>query len=185
MYFNRDDPSRLAVLAMAYAAVQLVGMSLYGIVAWERSADAFGVYFGLFGRLAALDWRERALYLRVPLSGVAGIVPVAGTAALVCTAIGTTSFDGVSQGALWTGQDGVAPHLQQRFVTLGFAGEPALEITFTLGLLAMVGLVTGVFRLGILGMRSVGADRGARALARLFAPSLVPIALAYVVACCG
>ena len=46
VYHNRDDPSTLAILALVYAAVQLVGMSLYGIETWSRRADAFGVYFG-------------------------------------------------------------------------------------------------------------------------------------------
>jgi hypothetical protein len=157
-------------------------MSLFGITAWERNADAFGVYFGFFGRLSPLHWRRRRLSLRPALAGVAAIVPVAGTAALLCVAIGTTSFDGMSQGAIWTGQEGIAPGLQDRFVNLGFTGATALQITFTIGLLAMVGLVAGVFRLGVLGMRSVDPSHSAAQLARTFAPSLVPIALAYVVA---
>ncbi len=172
----------LAGLALAYAAVQLVGMSLFGVTAWERNADAFAVYFSFFGRLSPLHWRRDRLSLRPVLAGVAAIVPVAGTAALLCVAIGTTSFDGMSQGAIWTGQEGIAPGLQQRFVNLGFTGETALEITFTIGLLAMVALVSSVFRLGVLGMRSVDRSHPAAQLARVFAPSLVPIALAYVVA---
>ena len=31
VYANSDDPSQLAIMALAYAAVQLVGMSLYGV----------------------------------------------------------------------------------------------------------------------------------------------------------
>ena len=31
VYANKDDPSQLATMALAYAAVQLVGMSLYGV----------------------------------------------------------------------------------------------------------------------------------------------------------
>ena len=182
VYANKDDPALLAVLALAYAAVQLVGMSLFGNTAWERNADAFAVYFGFFGRLSPLHWRRRGLSLRPALAGVAALVPVAGTAALLCVAIGTTSFDGMSQGAIWTGREGIAPGLQQRFVNLGFTGETALQITFTIGLLAMVGIVAGVFRLGVLGMRSVDRSHSATQLARVFAPSLVPIALAYVVA---
>ena len=50
VYANRDDPSQLAIMALAYAAVQLIGMSLYGVEAWSRRGDAFGVYFGLFAR---------------------------------------------------------------------------------------------------------------------------------------
>ena len=57
----------------------------------------------------------------------------------------------------------------------------ALEITFTIGLLTMVGLISGLYRLGVLGMRSIGGGN-ATDLSRRFVHSLIPIALAYVVA---
>jgi hypothetical protein len=101
--------------------------------------------------------------------------------ALLCTMIGTVSFDGLSQGSLWTGQGGIAPELQQRFINLGFSGEVALEITFTIGLLTMVGVISGLYRLGVLGMCSIGHG-DATELSRRFVHSLIPIALAYVVA---
>jgi hypothetical protein len=102
--------------------------------------------------------------------------------ALLCPTIGTVSFDGISQGSLWTGQGGIAPELQQRFINLGFSGQVALEITFTIGLLTMVGLISGLYRLGVLGMRSIGRGGDATELSRRFVHSLIPIALAYVVA---
>jgi hypothetical protein len=181
VYVNKDDPSQLATMALLYAAVQLVGMSLYGIDAWSRNADAFGLYFRLFSMLSPLHWRARTLFVRPPLAGAPTLDAGPGTVALLCTMIGTVSFDGLSQGAIWTGQGGIAPHLQQRFINLGFSGEVALEITFTIGLLTMVGLISGLYRLGVLGMRSIG--RGdATELSRRFVHSLIPIALAYVVA---
>jgi hypothetical protein len=181
VYVNKDDPSQLATMALLYAAVQLIGMSLYGIDAWSRNADAFGLYFRLFSMLSPLHWRARTLYLRPPLSGAPTLDAGPGTVALLCTMIGTVSFDGLSQGSLWTGQGGIAPELQQRFINLGFSGELALEITFTIGLLTMVGLISGLYRLGVLGIRSIrGGD--ATELSRRFVHSLIPIALAYVVA---
>jgi hypothetical protein len=182
VYVNRDDPSQLATMALLYAAVQLVGMSLYGIEPWSRNADAFGLYFRLFSMLAPLHWRARTLYVRPPLSGAPALDPRPGTVALLCTMIGTVSFDGLSQGSIWTGQGGIAPHLQQRFINLGFSGEVALEITFTIGLLTMVGLISGLYRLGVLGMRSIGGHGDATSLSRRFVHSLIPISLAYVVA---
>jgi hypothetical protein len=182
VYVNRDDPSILAVLALLYAAVQLIGMSLYGIDTWSRRADAFSVYFGLFSLLAPLHWRGRTLYSRLPLSGAPRLEMAAGTVAMLCVMIGTTSFDGFSQGDLWTGTNGIAPTLQQRFLNLGFSQETALQITFTIGLLLMVCLVGGIYRLGIAGMTSIGGHHDQGELARLFAHSLIPIALAYVVA---
>jgi hypothetical protein len=182
VYVNKDDPSQLSVMMLIYAAVQLVGMSVYGIEAWSRNADAFGVYFRLFSMLAPLHWRERTLYVRPPLSGAPALVAGAGTVALLCTMVGTVSFDGLSQGQIWTGQGGIAPELQQRFVNLGFTGEVALEITFTIGLLTMVGLISGLYRLGVLGMHTVGRGHDTTELSRRFVHSLIPIALAYVVA---
>jgi hypothetical protein len=182
VYVNRDDPSQLATMALLYAAVQLVGMSLYGIDAWSRNADAFGLYFRLFSMLSPLHWRARTLYVRPPLSGAPALDAGPGTVAMLCTMIGTVSFDGLSQGALWTGQGGIAPYLQQRFINVGFSAEVALEISFTIGLLTMVGLVSGLYRLGVTGMHSIGHAGDTTELSRRFVHSLIPIAMAYVIA---
>jgi hypothetical protein len=132
--------------------------------------------------LSPLHWRKRVLYVRPPLSGAPRLDPVPGTVAMLCVMIGTVSFDGLSQGELWTGTGGVAPHLQGRFLDAGFSGEVALELAFTLGLLVMVALVSGVYRLGVTGMRSLGGGHDTTELSRRFVHSLIPIALAYVVA---
>ncbi len=176
---NGADPSTLAILALFYAGVQLVGMSLVGIDRWSDNADAFGVYFGLFGSVAPLRWRARVLEAVRPLSGTAQLAAVPGTVALLCVAIGTTSFDGLSEGPAWSS---VAPDLQTAFIDLGLTQEGALRAVFTLGLVGMVLLVAAFYRLGVLGMRFVDRRREAGSLARRFAHSLVPIALAYVVA---
>ena len=55
------EPAPLAVLMLAYVVAMLVGMSLYGVEAWTRNADAFGVYFGMFAALAPLARRDGVL----------------------------------------------------------------------------------------------------------------------------
>jgi hypothetical protein len=182
VYADRDDPSTLAVLALLYAAVQLVGMSLYGIERWTRNADAFAVYFRLFSTLSPLHWRDRTLFTRAPLSGATRLRAIPGTVALLCVMIGTTSFDGLSQGDLWASSGGIAPELQRRFVSLGLSQEVALQATFTVGLLLAVAFVAGLYRLGVAGMGTIGARHQPGELARRFAHSLIPIALAYVLA---
>jgi uncharacterized membrane protein (Fun14 family) len=180
VYSGRTDPSHLAVLALVYAAVQLVGMSLYGIETWNRNGDGFGVYFGLFARMSPLRWTRGALYGRMPLSGLTSLDPVPGTVALLCTMIGTTSFDGFSAGPSW-GE--IAPRMTDSLRNLGFSQATGLEISYTLGLIIVVALVAGLYRLGVLGMHSVGgSDLTTDQLAARFAHTLVPIALAYVVA---
>jgi hypothetical protein len=99
--------------------------------------------------------------------------------ALLATMIGTTSFDGLSQGTLW---NDTVPHLQSFFGDLGLNAEHALEATNTVGLLAMVLVIGGLYRLGIAGMTGIGGGHSARELAERFAHTLVPIALAYVIA---
>jgi hypothetical protein len=182
VYVNRDDPSRLAVMAVAYAVFQLVASAVYGTETWRRNGDAFSVYFELFSMLSPLHWRGRELELRPPLAGAPRLTAVPGTVALLCTMIGTTSFDGFSQGELWTGTNGLASTLSERFVNLGLSADLAVEASYTLGLLFMVGLVTGLFQLGLIGMRSIGDHPSTRTLGRAFVHSLIPIALAYVVA---
>lgn len=180
VYSGRTDPSHLAVLMLAYGAVQLVGMSLYGIETWNHKGDAFGVYFGLFARISWLRWERGAVYRRAPLSGLAGLDPTPGTVALLCTMIGTTSFDGFSTGPTW---GAIAPRLTDSLRDIGFSQSVSLELAFTIGLVVVVLLVGGLVRIGVRGMRDVGGyEPSGGTLGARFAHSLVPIALAYVVA---
>jgi hypothetical protein len=60
--------------------------------------------------------------------------------------------------------------------------ETAGELASTVGLIGMIGIIGGLYRLGILGMKSLGGRRTAQELAEKFAHSLIPIAAAYVIA---
>lgn len=180
VYSGRGDPSNLAVLALAYAAIQLIGMSLYGIETWNRYADGLGVYFGLFARMSPLRWERGAMHRRGPLSGLTTLHAVPGTVALLCTMIGTTSFDGFSGGPTW-GE--IAPRMTNSLRNIGVSQATSLEIVFTLGLIVVVALVAGLYRLGVWGMRNASSiDLPTDELGARFAHTLVPIALAYVVA---
>ncbi|HST54913.1 MAG TPA: fenitrothion hydrolase [Solirubrobacteraceae bacterium] len=179
VYVNRDDPSTLAALSLGYFLVMVAGMVLCGVQEWESRADGFGVYFNLLSRLAALDWRERAVYLRRPLSAITDLELAPGMVALMCAIIGTTTFDGLSNGGVWRSAE---PHLQSVFADIGLAATPALELTYSLGLLLSIGLIAAIYRLGVLGVRSVNPSHGVGELTRAFAHTLVPIGFAYVLA---
>jgi hypothetical protein len=180
VYAGRQEPSHLATLALVYAAIQFVGMSLYGIDPWNRYGDGFGVYFGLFSRLSPLHWVRGELRTRPPLSGLTTLDVVPGTIPLLCTMIGTTSFDGFSTGPAWTS---LAPRLTDSLRNLGLSQATALEGAQTIGLLGCVLVVTGLYWLGVSGMRRENrAGMSSEQLAGLFVHSLVPIAVAYIVA---
>jgi hypothetical protein len=177
---QRVEPQLLAFLALAYAAVQLVGMSLYGIETWSDRGDAFGVYFGLFGLMAPLRWEDGRIYRRPPFVGAVALEMAPGTIALIAVMIGSTSFDGFSNGTVWIS---VFPHLYDLFTSLGISNpDTATECAYTLGLLAAIAIVGGLYRLGTYGMRSIGAGHSAGELSRRFAHTLLPISIAYVIA---
>lgn len=174
-----EDPSTLAVLALLYAAAMLVGMALYGVEAWTRNGDAFAVYFRLFASLSPLHWHDRTLSLRRPLAGVTRVRPIPGTVALLAVAIGTTTFDGLSENRFWTD---LALNVQQALENLGLSATRGLEVAYTLGMLAVIAAAGLLFWVGVLGMRTIERRHEPAELARRFAHSLVPIALAYVIA---
>jgi hypothetical protein len=74
------------------------------------------------------------------------------------------------------------PHLQTFFADLGLNAEHALEAAGTVGIVVMCCLIGLLYRLGVLGMHTVGRRLPTGELARAFAHTLIPIALAYVVA---
>ncbi|MEA2399533.1 MAG: hypothetical protein QOK25_3089 [Thermoleophilaceae bacterium] len=178
-YVNKADPRVLGWLAIGYAAVQLAGMAVFGAAAWSDRADAFGVYFGLFGRLAPLTRRDGVLHTRPPLSGAPRFTLLPGAVGLLCAAIGSTTFDGFSNGPVWAS---ARPHLEDFFGSLGAGQDGRIELAATLGLAMCVLVVAGFYRVGVRGMETVGEGHGARELAGRFVHTLIPIAFAYALA---
>jgi len=180
VYVERDQPSILAALSLGYFVVMLAGMLLFGVEEWGEQADGFGAYFKLLSRMSALCTdAQGVLFARRPLSGLTKMPVRAGTLALVCTVIGTTTFDGFSNGAVWRKTE---PSVQSAFADLGFHQVAAVELAYTVGLLLCVALVMGIYRLGIEGVRSVSRRYGTAELSHTFAHTLVPIGFAYVLA---
>jgi hypothetical protein len=178
-YVDKDVPATLGALALAYGFVQVVGMSLFGERAWSERADAFGVWFNLCSRISVWETRGRELCVRPLLGGLPRLEALPGTVALLCALIGTTTFDGASNGVLWVD---VAPKVQDLFGDLGFGITAANELTSSVGLAIAVAAVAGFYELGIRGMRTVDPRRDAGELARSFAHTLAPIAFAYAIA---
>lgn len=177
---DRDHPATLAALSLAYFLIMLAGMTLFGVEEWGGRADGFGAYFNLLSRLSPVCRDEHGmLCLRRPLSGITNLEIRPGTVALICSIIGTTTFDGLSNGGVWRKLE---PSLESVFADLGLHQTPAYELTYSVGLVLCVALIGGIYRLGILGVRSVSSRYGTRQLTHAFAHTLVPIGFAYVLA---
>jgi hypothetical protein len=145
-------PRTLAGAALGYTVITLAAQSVWGTETWSRRGEGFAVYFNLLSRISVFETRAGVVGVRPPLGGLPGLDPVPGTVAVVCVMIGTVTFDGFSQGPLWTRADRLAG---------------------TIGLLLAVAAVAGFFRLGV---------RAARATTGVYIHTLVPIAAVYVLA---
>jgi hypothetical protein len=176
---NGDRPENLAIAVLIYSALTFIAMALYGVEAWSDRGEAFSVYFNLFSRIAVFEARGRELGVRKPLSGLAALPKAAGTVPLLAVMIGSVSFDGASEAQPWTD---ISPDLAQFFQDIGLSPQHSLELAFLIGLILMILLIFGFYRLGVLGARSVGGGFSAGRLANEFVHSLVPIAFAYVAA---
>lgn len=174
-----DDPSTIAVAALVYSGFTFVGMSLYGVAAWSERGEAFGVYFGLFARMSPLGRVDGRLVLRPPLAGLTSWRPGRGGVALLAVMIGVVSFDGLSGGAPYNDMiTGVVDGLRD----VGLGPSLALEVAYAVSMLVVIGLSACLFLLGMNGAHGVDRSFSTRRLASSFAHTLVPIALAYVVA---
>jgi len=174
-----DTPSLLVTAAVGYTVVTFIAQAVWGVETWTRRGETFSVYYNLLSRISIFETRDRVVGVRPPLGGLPKLDTPPGTVAMVMVMIGTVTFDGLSQGALW---DTVGTWLQDLFTTLGASVEMSLDLAGTIGLVGGVLLVAGFYWLGMEGARSVGGDLDAAHLRRVFVHTLVPIACVYVLA---
>jgi hypothetical protein len=172
------EPETAAVATLVYTAYTLAMMGVFGVEKWCERGEVFSVYFGMFGRLGIFGTREGRLERRRLFSAATTWATVPGSAAVVIASIATTSYDGASEGAFQDPMESVFEWIAEAGIGL----TASLRITETAFLLLCFGLVALVYMLGVRGMRTVP---GAPSLAQLrsgFAHTLIPIALAYLVA---
>lgn len=172
------DPHACAVAALVYGAYTLAMMAAFGVEEWCERGEVFSVYFGMFGRLGIFGSRDGRLARRRPFSAATNWATIPGSAAVVIASIATTSFDGAQEGAFKDAMESVF----NRFADTGMNLTTALRLTDTIFMLLCFAGVGLVYLLGVRGMRTVP---GAPSLTKLrvgFAHTLIPIALAYLVA---
>ena len=171
-------PHDVGVATVIYSLVTFVCMTLFGVEEWIGRGETFSVYFGMFSRLAPFETRGRELGIRKFLTGAPQWAAVPGAAALVLASIAVTSFDGAQEGAL----SGAIRWTFERCSDLGFSLPNSFRVANTIWLLIVFAGVYLLYWLGVKGMHTVRGSPPVRDLARSFAHTLIPIALAYLVA---
>jgi hypothetical protein len=172
------SPHTVALAALLYSAYTLAMMALFGVETWCERGELFSVYFGMFGRLGLFGSRDGRLGRRRFLSAATSWAAIPGSAAVVIASIATTSFDGGQEGAF---KDAITSTYEW-LEGIGFGGLASVRLADTLFMLLCFAGVGLVYLLGVRGMRTVP---GAPSFAKLrtgFAHTLIPIALAYLVA---
>jgi hypothetical protein len=167
-YTDPADPRILALAIAIYSWVTWVGIAAFGRDAWLPHGEAFTVYFGLFARLAPITIRDGRLVLRGPLDRVARVPEPPGTVAFLAVMLGSVAFDGFSRTAWW----------QDRLSRI--ESELGAILWNVMGLAAAVAIVAAAYVLAVELGRRIG--RESSRLEPAFIGSLIPIALAYVVA---
>jgi len=180
---HRDATGRalartLAVAIALYSYWALAGMAIYGRDPWTRHGEGFAVAFGLLARMAPFAAREGRIVVRWPLTGLGGAEKVPGTLVFVAVMLGSTSFDGFGRTSVW--QDLIAD-VRARLVDESLrVSDLAITAVNLVGLAAFVAAVTLTYLAAVAVARRL--VRAPRSLVPDFVLSLVPIALAYLVA---
>jgi hypothetical protein len=173
------EPHAAGVAACVYTGYTLAMMALFGTEVWCARGEIFSVYFGMFSELAPFGEKDGRIGRRRPLAAAAHwATSVPGSTAVVIASIASTSFDGAEDGAYKSGLE----HVGKWIEGIGVGPLATVRITDSIFMAATVLAVGGIYLLGVKGMRSVPGAPAFRTLQRGFAHTLIPIALAYLIA---
>jgi hypothetical protein len=209
VYPSPAVPAHIAWLAVGYSILTWTGMALYGCEVWLRHGEVFAVVFGTFARFAPTevrvrdpaicerckihcrnpdgecidcydcfhraDPRQRELALRLFAAGLLDSRPVSTSmTALVLLILSTVLYDGILGTPEWSGLETALAALTPAF------GDAATMAIRTVGLVAFWILFFGAY-VAVCAIIHVIVPgyRSLRDIARNFALTLVPIAIAY------
>ena len=175
VYPNAASPAHISALAIAYSALTLAGMFVFGRDAWLRHGEVFSLVFGTLGRFAPVGWSRDRLVLRPFGAGLIESRPVSvSMVAFVLLLLASVLYDGLIGTGEWS--------LLESAVQARFPGVGSLAIK-TMGLIASWLVFLGAY-LAICAVMSLAAAGrpSPRDVARSFALTLVPIAIGYHVA---
>lgn len=150
-----------------YVVINFFGAVLFGDK-WFATGDPFEVYATLMSRLS--PWGRRtdgSLVVRRPLENLDGLKAQPGLVGMVAALLGSTAYDGFSNSSSWVGW------AQNQDISMTWLGTAALIVFILFVLVTYSGATLLAGRL---------SDSSRTTLPGLFAHSVVPIALGYVIA---
>jgi hypothetical protein len=186
---GRSIPSQLAWLTIGFSVLTWTGMFIFGRGTWLAHADPFVLAFGVLSKFAPVaiehglgvrsDRGGRGtLILRVPGAGLVDDENMSPSLSVfVVVMLSTVTFDGLMATPLWQRVESAL------YVALPAFGDSRLAIINTAGLLAFCLTFIAVYRLvAMLIAHASGNRMRPDAANRAFVLTLVPIAIAYLLA---
>lgn len=167
VYPGANQISSIVLWFTIYFVVVLIGAAIFGD-AWIAAADPFEAYSTLVAHLSPFGrTADGTLVARSPLRNLDGVPPVPGLVATVAILVGSTAYDSFQDSVAWV-----------RFSQgLSLDGD----VLNTIALLTFCLLVGLVFAAATMATKTVtGLTR--RQMPSLFAHSLVPIIVGYIIA---
>ena len=166
------DPTRLAWAVTVYFLVSLTGLYIFGPV-WLLRAEAVSVLMRGYSGIA--PFARQGSRMRLGVWGWRRVVspaPALSLAVLMVLLLGVGSFDGLNETFWWIGVIGLNP--------LEFTGRSAAQWQNLAGLLLANAALIVVFWSGLWAGAQFSDDaRSSLLLFRIYAPTLLPIALGY------
>jgi len=179
------EPRLIAFLLIAYSVGTLLAMWRWGVDTWLTSGEAFSVYTGILALMSPVQVRgqagDRQLGFRLPFVAAAGLKIGPGIVAVISVLIATVIYDGLSTSPFWRLRDVAA---SERLIDLGVTDFGAGVVIGTFGLLGSLAAFAIFYEVAswVSGRLARWPSTSVGRVAAAFAPSLVPIALAYFIA---
>lgn len=171
------SPQLTAFFLVVYMLVMLGGGLAFGPT-WFRRADTLAVFYRLFGRIALIDVVAEPdgslrIYFRSPWNACTRPVVGIAVAAFVIATVYTVSFDGFTS----------APGFQTLLFGIRNALDVSSMVSIVLYLSGYAGFVGAFLGIIVLTQWAAGAETAKwRLTAFAFAPTILPIAVAYEIA---
>ncbi len=162
------SPRNVAIALSVYTVVIMGCAARYGRV-WIQTGEAITVLCRLVAAMAPIGRdREGQLRLRMPFSGLAYVESRRGLTAVVLSVLGSTTFDGMSRSTWFSDMvNGMDPWVR------------SLVSTFFMAM--CIAVMSGLYLITVRIVARWGGDT-TEGIADRYAPTLIPIALAYSVA---
>lgn len=166
VYPASTDLGPVRLWVAAYLGIMLIGSAVWGTTFLAR-ADPFEVYSSLVAKLSVWGRRDGRLVIRSPLANLDTLVARPGLVAVVGILFGSTAFDSFRESTPWL-------KLVQSMSASRVLPDTLALVCFSAGVALVLTLATMA--------TGVTSETPRRALPDLFAHSVVPIIVGYIVA---